>query len=102
MKRKTSLIALLLCIVCLCSCTVGGGMEIPTVSVLDSYFSESEEDPTTVPTTDEVTTEETTTSKGTPETEESTSTEAQSSRGRFVRCVELCNGWYSFLFHVFL
>ena len=78
MKRKTSLIALLLCIACLCSCTVGGGMEIPTVSVLDSYFSESEEDPTTVPTTDEVTTEETTTSKGTPETEESTSTEAQS------------------------
>ena len=78
MKRKTSLIALLLCIACLCSCTVGGGMETPAVSVLDSYFSESEEDPTTVPTTDEVTTEETTTSKGTPETEESTSTETQS------------------------
>lgn len=78
MKRKASLIALLLCIACLCSCTVGGGMEIPTVSVLDSYFSESEEDPTTVPTTDEATTEETTTSKGTPETEESTSIEPKS------------------------
>ncbi len=60
MKRKMSLIALFLCMACLCSCTENDGMEPPTVSVVDGYLSEREGAQTTVPITDEATTEETT------------------------------------------
>ena len=78
MKRKTSPIAFLLCIVFLCSCTVDSGMESPTVSVLEGFLSESTEIPATAYGTDEVTTEGITTSKEVPKMDESTSTEAQS------------------------
>jgi len=68
MKRKTSLIAFLLCIACLCACTVDSGMETPTVSMLDGCLSESEDFPTTALITNDTATEEITTSVEIPET----------------------------------
>jgi len=73
MKRKMSLLALFLCMACLCSCTVDSGMETLTVSVSDSHLPKREENPTT----EETVTVGSTVSEGTS-VEESATNETQS------------------------
>lgn len=75
MKRKTALLTLLLCVLCLCSCVMDGGSEIPTVPIVQNTTAEL---PCESPT---VETETTTISETTIETQEPTETTEAPSEG---------------------